>query len=453
MVDDRPRTLQDLVQSAMARLSVPGVAVGIVQDGVDEVHVFGSTSIENPLGVDERTLFQVGSITKTFTAMLVMRLVEQGALDLQAPVRHYLPGFRLADERAAEQVIVQHLLTHVGGFVGDHFPRTGDGDDALERFVETLADVAQVAPPGALWSYCNAGFSVAGRLVEVVTGQTFEAAMRTLVLEPLGMQHSYLFPQDVLTHRFVVGHASPFSADEPVRVMRDWPLARATHAAGGLISCVPDLLRCVRFWLGLGPSDVLSERSRQFMLAPLVEAGNFAEACGLAWMLRTIHGVRIVGHGGSTVGQQAQLMLVPERQCGIVSLANSNRGGELHLEVTRWFLRERLGLVEAERPRIELAVAARAEYVGVYEAALNGIEVAPTDDGLRVQVRNKGGFPYADSPPSPEPPASRFVFIGADRIRGLDPPLTDSVAEFVRDGEGRIAWLRIGGRLARRQSP
>jgi CubicO group peptidase (beta-lactamase class C family) len=277
--------------------------------------------------------------------------------------------------------------------------------------------------------------------------------MRALVLEPLGMQHSYLFPKDVLTHRFVVGHASPFGADEPVRVMRDWPLSRATHAAGGLISCVPDLLRYVRFWLGRGPSAVLSDRSRQFMLGPLVEAGNFAEACGLAWMLRTVDSVRIVGHGGSTVGQQAQLTLVPERQCGIVSLANSNRGAELHLEVRRWFLRERLGLSEADEPRIELAPDALAEYAGVYEAALNRIDVTAIDDGLRVQVHSKGGFPYADSPPSPAPPPSRFEFVGPDRIRGLDPPLTDSLAEFIREGDGQIAWLRIGGRLARRQSP
>jgi CubicO group peptidase (beta-lactamase class C family) len=109
--------LQDVVQTAMRRFHVPGVAVGVVRDGVEETAGFGVTSIDNPLPVDADTLFQIGSITKTFTASAIMRLVEQGRIDLDAPVRGYVPGLRLADPSVTERVTLRHLLTHTAGFI------------------------------------------------------------------------------------------------------------------------------------------------------------------------------------------------------------------------------------------------------------------------------------------------------------------------------------------------
>jgi len=264
----------DGVHDAMRRFHVPGVAVGVVHAGEETIHTFGVTSIDNPLPIQPDTLFQIGSITKTFTATALMRLVEQGKVDLEAPVRRYLPDFRLRDEEVAQQVTVRHLVTHTAGWVGDDFTDTGPGDDALARYVDNLVELPQLTPLGELWSYCNSGFAVAGRVIEVVCGQSYESAARELVLEPLGMGHSFFSAAEVMTHRFVVGHTSPFEeVAEPV-VARPWPLARAANSMGGLISCVPDLLRYARVQLGRGPRDFLAPESVARMRSPLAPAGN-----------------------------------------------------------------------------------------------------------------------------------------------------------------------------------
>ena len=125
--------LAEQIRTGMGRHKVPGVAVGLWMDGEEYAEGFGVTSLENPLPVTPNTLFQIGSTTKTITATLVMRLVEAGKPELDAPVRQYLPALRLADEDVAARVTLRHLLTHTGGWAGDYFVRTGSGDDALAK--------------------------------------------------------------------------------------------------------------------------------------------------------------------------------------------------------------------------------------------------------------------------------------------------------------------------------
>src|SRR5437762_7670026 len=112
----------------MSRHHVPGVAIGILHDGDEDIAAYGVTNLDHPLAVDADTLFQIASITKTITATVIMRLVEQGKLDLAAPVRRYIPAFRLKDERAASRATVKHLVTHTGGWLGDSFRDFGNGD-------------------------------------------------------------------------------------------------------------------------------------------------------------------------------------------------------------------------------------------------------------------------------------------------------------------------------------
>src|SRR5436190_24197434 len=139
----------------MEELSIPGAALGLLFDGEEETTGLGVTSMENPLDVTPATLFQIGSIGKTFTATAVMRLVEQGQVDLDEPVRTYLPDLGLADGEVASKVTIRHLLTHTSGWVGDYFDDLGWGDDALARMVEKLADLPQLTPLGEVWAYNN----------------------------------------------------------------------------------------------------------------------------------------------------------------------------------------------------------------------------------------------------------------------------------------------------------
>src|SRR2546428_7709232 len=184
----------------MARYHVPGVAIGILHDGDEDIAAYGVTNLEHPLPVDGDTLFQIASITKTITATVVMRLVERGALDLDAPVRRYLPEFRLRDEDAAKRATLRHLVTHTGGWLGDCFADFGKGDDALARYVAAMADLEQLTPIGEVWHYSNSSFAVLGRLVEIATGKTYEAAGRLLLFLPPRVSRSFFHADQALHH-------------------------------------------------------------------------------------------------------------------------------------------------------------------------------------------------------------------------------------------------------------
>ncbi|MGH2586710.1 MAG: serine hydrolase domain-containing protein, partial [Dehalococcoidia bacterium] len=163
-------TLTSQVGGLMARCDVPGVAMGLINDRAEEVLTAGIANIETGQPLDAETIVQCGSVTKAITATLAMHLADARTLDLDAPIRAYLPDFRLADADVAARVTLRHLLTHTGGWRGDNLTDTGRGDDALAAYVADCARLPQIAPLGEVWAYNNAGFCIAGRVVEAVTG-------------------------------------------------------------------------------------------------------------------------------------------------------------------------------------------------------------------------------------------------------------------------------------------
>ena len=136
------------ITAGMQRIPIPGLAVGVWHAGNEQVAGFGVTSLENPLPVTPDTLFQVGSISKTFTATALMMLMEAGKVDLDTPVRAYLPDFQLSDESVAARVTLRHLLTHTGGWLGDYFNDFGFGDDAQAKMLTEIAQAAAVHAVG-----------------------------------------------------------------------------------------------------------------------------------------------------------------------------------------------------------------------------------------------------------------------------------------------------------------
>ena len=436
--------LTEFIQGEMARWHVPGVAVGLWYEGQEYTAVSGVTNVEHPLPVDENTLFQIGSTTKTITTTAVLRLVEQGKLDLDAPVRHYLPELRLSDEATAVHVTIRQLLTHTGGWVGDYFEDTGLGDDALARYVANMADLPQVVPLGTAWSYNNAGFSLAGRVIEAVTGQPYETAVQALILDPLGMEQSCFFAHDAITHRVAAGHTYD-DENDAVKVLRPWALARSAHSAGGVTSTVRDQLRYARFHLGDGTAAdgarLLSPESMRLMQTPQVNA-NLDRQMGLSWFLADVAGTRVVSHGGATHGQLSAFWFVPSRDFAFTCLTNANRGRKLHEAVTDWVLEHYLGLSEPEPAHLDVPEGQLAEYAGRYEAYMSDLELTISNGRLLLHSIPKGGFPDKDSPPDPAPPPTRLAFYQPDRVIALDPPLTGDKLEFLRDENGRILWLR-----------
>jgi CubicO group peptidase (beta-lactamase class C family) len=446
------RQLGEFVVATMERLHVPGVAVGILHNGVEHVAGFGITSVEAPVSVDPNTLFQIGSTSKTFTGTVAMRLVEQGKLDLDTPVRTYLPDLKLQDEDVAAKVTLGHLFNHTGGWLGDYFDDTGMGDDALAIIVQRMARLPQWTPLGQVVSYNNAGYYLAGRVIEVVTGKPFEAVVKEMIFDPLGMDQSFFFANDCISRRTAVGHTVQ---DDTPAVARPWALARAAHAAGGIASSVRDQLKYARFQMGDGTAPdgtrLLQRASMDEMQSATTPAGSSFGAFGVTWMVKTLDGVKTVRHGGTTNGQLSAFVLVPERNFAITVLTNANRGGELHGDTLKWALRHYLDIGEAEPERLNLTEAELAPYAGHYAAALSELDITVKEGALVLQAIPKGGFPDKDSKPGPTPPPTRIALCQDELVVALDPPFKDARGEFLRDADGAIGWIRFGGRIAKRQ--
>ena len=451
--------LGDQINRKMRDEHVPGVAVGVLHEGRPYSAAFGTTSVDHPLPVTDDTLFQIGSITKTFTATLIMQLVEQGTLELDAPLRRYLPGFRLRDEATAASATTRHLLTHTGGWTGDFFIDTGEGDDASAKYAARMAELSQLAPLGTHFSYNNAGFYLAQHLIETVTKRPYHDVLQEMLLEPLGMEQAYLTAADVITRRFAVGHlVKGEEGAERAEVTRPWALPRAVNAVGGLVTNVKELLRYAQFHLGDSTVEngerLLAAESMRAMQTPQIERWGGREFMGLSWWIDNEGDaddpLRVVHHGGGTKGQISRLVLVPSRHFALAMVTNADRGGRVIDEAYRWCLRAYLGVEpNIPQPLDDVSIKTLREYVGRYERPLNDAEIALDGDALTLTITYKAGFPTEDVPPPPPVGPSRCVACETDRLLVLEGPLKESTLDFLRNEDGSIGWLRTN-RLHRR---
>lgn len=453
------KQLQAWLEEASERLAVPGAAAAVYHQGKEHYAFHGVTSIENPLPVDENTLFQFGSTGKTYTATAIMRLVEQGLVDLDERVRTYVPELKLKDEDVAREVRILHLLNHTAGWQGDLMENTGEGDDALAKYVEKMADIEQVSPLGATAAYNNASLSLAGRVIEKVTGKTFEQAIKELIFEPLGLRNSFFFPNEIMTRRFAVGHNQ--DPDGTIKVARPWAMARAGAPAGGISSNATDQIAWARFHLGdrraADGTGILSEALLKRMQEPTVEAPGSAlgDAIGITWMLRDVDGVRLVGHGGDSIGQHSEFVMVPERDFAVVCLTNCGPNGSvLNEELLRWALETYIGVIDRDPEPITLGDSELARYAGTYETIAAVATLTIHEGGLLLKVDIKPETlaqlrEAGEEEPPDYPPFPLGLLPGeGDRYIVTDGPAKGMKGYFVRDASGNIEALHVGGRLA-----
>jgi len=448
-------TLDECVRGEMARWTVPGVAVGILREGQRELHGYGLTSIETEQTVRPETLFQIGSISKVYTTTLIMRLVDEGKLALDEPIVTYLPELTLADGQARETITLRHLLSHTSGLFGDYFDDFGLGDDALTRAIATFDTLRQQFAPGALWTYCNTGFGLAGAIIERVTGQPFETAMHERLFNPLGLERSYYFAHEAIVYPHAVGHNQLHPGADEHEVARLYPLPRWVNAAGGIIANVNDLLTFAEFHLRDGLAHdgtrLLSAESAQAMRQEQTRAANFAEAYGLGWALRTAGGEQIVEHGGSTNGFQAKLALVPSRNFAIAILTNSSRGSVLNEHVRAWALDHYLGLRE-ERPTPQrLSDEELSRFAGRYELPKEGIITLTIRDGGLIRAMTLTDPLEGKTEHFPE---DRLEAIGEREFVVVSEGDTQAArVDFIAGEVGAPRYVRMGGRLADYKGP
>jgi len=277
-------------------------------------------------------------------------------------------------------------------------------------------------------------------VIEVVTEEPYESVVADVLLEPLGLESTLFFPEDVMTRRFAVGHQR--SDDGPSSVARPWSIGRAHHAAGGLASTVRDLLRYARFHLSDG-EGIVTRTSLDEMQRPYAAAAPNFGSIGVTWGIDDATGVLLVHHGGGTNGQISQLALAPASGSALAIVTNHQRGGEVTAAARRAFA-EGLGGSVPERTAVVLDPS---EYLGTYRTPLMDVELSATNAGLELVIRNRGGFPAENSPPMPDPPPTPVAFSARDRLFVAEGAFAGEEIEFLRDPDGGIEWLRLGGRV------
>ena len=451
-----PEALSDFTASAAGEFRVPGVAAGVWAEGREVYGCHGVTSVENPLPVDPDTVFVLGSIAKTFTATAMMRLVAGGRVELDAPVRRYVPEFTLTDERAAAAITVLSLLNHTAGLDWRMSAETGEGDDALALYVAKMADSELIAPPGGRATYSQVGYNLAGRVIEKVTGLTFERAVATLLLEPLGLSRTFYAAADVMTRRFAVGHN--LGQDGTLSVARQWKDTRANNPGGDVGSSAADVLRWARFHLGDGragtgeqvlPAALLRQMQKQTVE---LQGSSLGDALGICWFLRDIDGVRTVGHNGSANGQFANLLTVPERDFAVVALSNAGPDGGMAVNqaIVRWALEHYLGVADRDPQPLPYDQARAAQVAGNYENDMMTLIFRADGAGLTVECMIKPQIRAATDTELPPdlPPAELGLLPGdADEYIVTSGGLKGQRGFFTRDHDGQVTGADLAGRL------
>lgn len=444
--------LQAALQEGIERFSVPGASVGILRG--DET-VFAAAGLLNARTGVEATpdsIFQIGSITKTFTTTLVMQLVDEGRVELDTPVQTYLESFALGDAEAAAKITVRHLLTHTNGMDGDFFQDTGRGDDCVERYVLACAALPQLHPVGEAFSYCNAGFAILGRLIERMTGMTWDAALKERLLRGIGAKTMVTLPEEALALRVASGHIPPREDGGDWRVTRLQLLPRSNGPAGATpFATTADLLAFARMHLRGGMAQegtrVLSEASANAMQTPQYTFDPAADPAhwGLGWMLFDWGGERGFGHDGGTIGQSSFLRILPSKNAAVALLTNGGMTGLLYRDLFSMIFQRLAGIAPPELPEaIEGLQFDAARYEGSYERISSRIDVVGGDGGLDVTVT-----PRKVLVPGTPPQVIHFKPVDEQRFvserAGWAPPQLITFGHF--DASGGAGSLFSGYRL------
>ncbi|GLY49127.1 serine hydrolase domain-containing protein [Lentzea sp. NBRC 102530] len=364
------------LDALIAEHDIVGAQVAVLHDG--EVREAAAGVLNNVTNekVTTDAAFQIGSITKIWTATLIVQLVNEGLLDLDQPVRTVLPNFTLANENAAETITPRHLLTHTGGFDGDLWFETGDGDDKVEKYVAMMADARQVVEPGELYTYCNSGFVVLGRIVEVLRGKPFHEVVRERLAKDLDTVATTF--AEYANQTVATGHTGK------EHTPADKYLTEAAAPAGTVLAMsARDLVQFARMHL---ESDEFAAMRNVELTLPNFGLGGKQ---GLGWVLQTYPGgQKGMAHTGSTLGFEASLRVLPEAGLAIAILTNGGESLPLVRAVHEKVLSDKVSIKPQPLPTppfVPVPVDVE-KVVGVYRSA--GLEAHVTEgDGGTVRMR------------------------------------------------------------------
>lgn len=450
------RSLDELVSAAIEKHNVPAASAAVYYKGEIYEASAGLLNTETRVSATPDSLFMLASITKAYTATLAMQLVDEGRLDLEGRVIDYLPDFRVADRRASEEIRIWHLLSHTSGIDGDFYLDTGRNPDCLEKYVAACDTLPQLHEPGALYSYCNAGIGIAGRVLEVQSGKYWRDLFEERLVAPLGLNHTTSNPDMFPRFRVAIGHEPKGSGGQQTPLRKPYT-TRALECAGTTcFSSAGDLARFAALHLENGVTQsgarILSEQSVRQMQTAAVKMGDlgFMTGWGMGWLLDEAQSPKIIGHDGGGLGQAAMLRMIPEHKLAVCVMTNTAHGHAAAVDILAPIFKEATGYVrrvrKAKNPLKKVKVNLD-DYVGRYGRTGAIIHIEKDRGGLACIV---------ESLPQPDIPAGKTTF----SMRPIDTETFELVemntghvianCRFYQFENGRPNYVLAGIRIHRR---
>ncbi|MDQ4214536.1 serine hydrolase domain-containing protein [Microbacterium capsulatum] len=440
--------LDERVPALLDELQVPGVGIGLSLGGESVATGYGVTNLEHPLPVTGDTIFQVGSISKTFVGLIAAQLEAEGLLDIEAPIAPLLADLGALDPR----ITMRHLLTHGSGIDAQYMiGRAGEllanhADDSIAASIRHFADDALMFAPGTDFSYSGPGFMVAGAVIERITGRAWADVLRERVLVPAGMAQTFTTADEAITYRVAAPHDITDGVARLARNegwQRGWQLPGWDVPGGGVLSTGRELMRYAAYARRRDPELGFTRC--------LASRGVPGQEVGYAWMREHRRGRAAFGHDGLTIGYASRFRMIPEDDFAYAILSNSVKGKRITRALEAVLLEARYGAEE----RVEVApfdAETHRDLVGRYDCGFYGqVDLRVREDRRAFELislpaaRQDGTFTI-------DPLSSPWLLPRGESVLSSDPGVEDpeqSIA-YVRDGSGAVTALRIGDRIARR---
>jgi len=314
----RADAVDDLLRSEMDKHQIAGLAIAVIKDGKTVKTSFhGLANLEWNVPVSADTVFEIGSITKQFTAACILLLAEDGKLSLEDKISSHLAN----TPPAWSNITVRHLLTHTSGiknYTGlDGFELTRHMNQA--QFIAKIGSYPLDFQPGNSWSYCNSGYNLLGFIVENASGRGYWDFLRERIFTPLEMTNSTSrLPRLIVPHR-----AAGYELANGLHINRDYDLTDL-FSAGAIISTITDLEK----WnTALDAGSLLNASSRKEWWTPAKLNDGSTKNYGFGWNLEQLDGHRNIGHGGATSGFSATIQRFPDDHLAIIILTNADETG------------------------------------------------------------------------------------------------------------------------------
>lgn len=360
------RYWQKRLDNLCKNYNVLGASLAVLKGG--HIYELASGILHRGTGVEVTTdsIFQIGSMSKVYTATLIMKLIDVGQLHLDDKVKDLLPELTIP---FAESITIRHLLTHNSGLTSDGFFDPGRGDDCLAKYVN-LCNEQEVSDfqPGTVVSYSNTGYNLLGRIIEVLTQQIWDEALIEQLLTPLGLAYTVTLPEEALKFRTAMGHiGTKGQTPDPVPYWNVLPRA-AGPSGSAICASSGDIVRMAQLHLNIGksmdgnqilrPQTVIAMQQLEVKVPDPWSYGN--KGFGLGWMIYDWNGISVIGHDGGTLGQNAYLRMIPKHNIAVALLTNGGDTQSLYSTIYREIFSQ---LVDVQIPNASLKLPSQSPSV------------------------------------------------------------------------------------------